>query len=80
MRKSIFGAVLFLGGLWVTGLLHALSIIKPHHYDNGLSGGIGGLLGFLLSTNTFVQFCLACIMVVIGINICYQEAYKRKQN
>lgn len=73
MKKMFFGALLLMCGIIGMLVFISLSVIHPWSYDN-----YTGLLGFLLGTKTVWVFALFCIMFIIGITICFYEAYIRK--
>jgi len=73
VKKMFFGALLFMYGFIVKTLFAVLSFIHPWDYNN-----ITGLRGFLLGTKTTWVFVLSCMMSIVGIVICFYEAYIRK--
>lgn len=73
MKKMFFGSLLFFGGIIGIITFTVLSVIHPWDYND-----ITGLRGFLLGSKTMWIFILASVMSVIGIIICFYEAYIRK--
>ncbi|MCX7951023.1 MAG: hypothetical protein N2594_03640 [Clostridiales bacterium] len=73
MKKIFLGT--FISLLGFVGILTfiILSVIKPWDYN-----GITGLYGFLLGTKNIFNFFLFLIMFIVGIGICFYEAYIKK--
>lgn len=73
MKKMFFGGVLILSGIIGILVFVTLAIVHPWDYNE-----ITGLLGFLLGSKTIWAFEIFCIMYIVGIAICFYEAYIRK--
>lgn len=73
MKKMFFGALLAFCSIIEINVFVILSVIHPWDYN-----GITGLRGYLIGSGTTTIFALFCITFIIGMVICYNEAYKRK--
>ena len=73
MKKMFFGALLLLSSILGIIMFIVLSELHPWDYNN-----ITGFHGYLLGSGTTWAFALFCIMAIVGIAICFYEAYIRK--
>lgn len=67
MKKMIFGGLLLLCGVIGLMMLLAISIVFGTSF-----------LPFIEQTNTGFVFLLSCISSMVGLYICYYEAYRNK--
>ena len=74
MKKFIFGVMLVVIGFVFTAFCFIYAVMHPWDYN-----GISGLKGSLLGTNTLVPFNISLITMVIGLGVCFYEAYLRKK-
>ncbi len=73
MKRMIFGlALLFCGTVWALALT-VLSVVRPCEYND-----IGGVVGFLLCTETLGFFIAGSIAFLAGLVICFAEAFLKK--
>ncbi|MDP4193190.1 MAG: hypothetical protein Q8858_16615, partial [Bacteroidota bacterium] len=66
MKKMIFGAMLFLGGLLGQIAMFSLSILVPWSYTTPNGNVVTGFFGFLLGTNTLLVFVFFITIFLIG--------------
>ena len=67
MKKMIFGGLLLLCGVIGIMTLLAISIVFGASF-----------LPFIGKTNTGFVFLISCISSMVGLYICYHEAYQNK--
>ena len=73
MKRMIFGAMLFLGGLFGTLILIAVALSNKVSYGHDFI--IGPLMGQMLAQGIIEYFVLLCFIGVVGLIICIYEAY-----
>lgn len=72
-NKMIFGLLLCAIGTVFSLFCLACAVSHPVIYN-----GIGGLYGSLLGTDTLIPFILSLAVMLLGIGICFAEAYRKK--
>lgn len=73
MKKFIFGVMLAVIGFIVSIFCFIYAVMNPWNYN-----GITGLRGAFLGTHTGYPFVISMIIMVIGLSICFYEAYISK--
>ncbi len=74
MKRFIFGMMLVVIGFIFSAFCFIYAVMNPWNYN-----GITGLRGAFLGTYTGTPFIISIIILVIGILICFYEAYLRKK-
>ncbi len=70
MKRFIFGILLVLMGFISSEFCFIYAVMHPWDYN-----GITGLRGAFLGTQTGTPFVISMIVLVIGLIICFYEAY-----
>ncbi|MDF2944609.1 MAG: hypothetical protein K0S01_3467 [Herbinix sp.] len=74
MKRFIFGAMLVFIGFIFSAFCFIYAVMNPWDYN-----GITGLKGAFLGTYTGTPFVISIIILVIGLLICFYEAYISKK-
>lgn len=74
MKKFIFGVLIVLIGLIFGAFCFIYAAINPWNYN-----GIEGIMGSLLGTHMLVPFIISIIIMLVGLSICYYEAYRKNE-
>lgn len=70
MKRFIFGVILVVIGFTISAFCFVYAVMNPWIYN-----GISGLMGSFLGTHTGIPFVISTIILVIGLFICFYEAY-----
>lgn len=70
MKRFLFGTMLVVIGFLSTSFCFIYAVIHPWVYN-----GITGLRASFLGTNTGIPFIISIIILIIGLSICFYEAY-----
>lgn len=73
MKKMIFGMLLSIIGLILSGFCFIFATMNPHIYNN-----IDGLMGSLLGAHLLAPFIIGNLILLSGLIITWYEAYLRK--
>jgi hypothetical protein len=73
MKKFIFGMMLTVIGFIFTAFCFINAVMNPCDYN-----GITGLKGAFLGQDTGTPFTISLITMIIGLCLCFYEAYLRK--
>ncbi|MGM9662021.1 MAG: hypothetical protein ACI3WR_02890 [Oscillospiraceae bacterium] len=71
-NKMVLGVLITLIGL----VFSSFSFIYAA-MNRWVSNGIGGLLGSFLGTHLLIPFIIATVVMLIGLAICFVEAYRK---
>lgn len=74
MKKFIFGMMLVVIGFIISAFCFIYAVMNPWDYN-----GITGLRGAFLGTHTGTPFIISMITMIIGLSICFYEAYISKK-
>lgn len=74
MKKFIFGMMIAAIGFIFSAFCFIYAVMNPCIYN-----GISGLKGAFLSQDTWISFILSMITMIIGLCLCFYEAYLRKE-
>lgn len=74
MKKFIFGIMIAFIGFIFTAFCFIYAVMNPCIYN-----GISGLKGAFLSQDTGTPFIISLITMIIGLCLCFYEAYLRKK-
>lgn len=74
MKRFIFGIILVVIGFIVSAFCFIYAVMNPWNYN-----GTSGLRGAFLGTHTGTPFVISMITMVIGLLICFYEAYISKE-
>lgn len=70
MRKMVFGILLTLVGLVFSAASFLYAAMNPWEWNE-----IDGLLGSFLGTHMLIPFLLGMAVMILGLAICFREAY-----
>ncbi|MFA9378186.1 MAG: hypothetical protein ACERKZ_15800 [Lachnotalea sp.] len=73
MKKFLFGTFITVIGLIFSAFCFIYTAINPCDYD-----GITGLRGAFLGTGLLFPFIISLTILIVGLSICWYEAYRRK--
>lgn len=73
MKRFICGVMLVVIGFIISAFCFIYAVMNPWNYN-----GITGLRGAFLGTNTGTPFVISITTMVIGLLICFYEAYISK--
>lgn len=71
-NKMIFGVLFTVVGLVFSAFCFIYAAMNPWNYN-----GIDGLLGSFLGTDTLIPFFISTVVMLVGIVICFLEAYRK---
>lgn len=72
-NKMIFGVLVTIIGLVFSAFSFIYAVLNPWNYN-----GIDGLLGAFLGTHTLLPFIVGTIVLIVGLILCFKEAYRKK--
>lgn len=72
-NKMVLGVLITLIGLVFSAFSFIYAALNPWNYN-----GIDGLLGSFLGTNMLLPFIIGLAIMVVGLVICFKEAYGKK--
>lgn len=72
-NKMLFGMLLTLIGLVFSAFSLIYAASNPWIWND-----IDGLLGSLLGTNMLIPFIVSFVVMIVGLIICFKEAYGKK--
>lgn len=73
-KKMIFGILLTIIGLSFSAICFVDALLNPCIYN-----GIDGLLGAFLGQDTLIPFVISFAAMILGVGICYREAFREKK-
>lgn len=73
MKRFLFGTLLTIIGLSYSLFCFMWAVKEPWHYR-----GIDGMIGSLLSHELLVPFAIFNLLGLLGLSICFLEAYHKK--
>lgn len=68
--KMVFGVLVTVIGLVFAAFSFIYAALNPWNWN-----GMDGLLGSFLGTHMLIPFVLAMAVMLLGLRICFQEAY-----
>jgi sterol desaturase/sphingolipid hydroxylase (fatty acid hydroxylase superfamily) len=70
--KMVFGVLLTIIGLVFSAFSFIWAALNPWEWN-----GISGLLGSFLGTHMLIPFVIGTIVMLIGLLICFKEAFRK---
>jgi hypothetical protein len=70
--KMVFGVLLTIIGLVFSAFSFIWAALNPWDWN-----GISGLLGSFLGTDMLIPFVIGTIVMLIGLWICFMEAFRK---
>lgn len=74
MKRFIFGILIAVIGFIVSAFCFMYAVMNPCDYN-----GISGVRGAFLSQDTGTAFVISTIIMIIGLCLCFYEAFLRKE-
>ena len=69
-NKMVFGVLITLIGLVFSAFSFIYAALNPWIWN-----GIDGMLGSFLGTHMLIPFIIGLVVLIIGLIICFREAY-----
>jgi len=73
MKRVIFGSLVTIVGIILSVCCFSYAAQHPWSYN-----GIEGILGSFLGTQMIIPFIVGGVLTVVGLVICFVEAYIKK--
>ena len=73
MKRVIFGSLVTIVGIILSACCFSYAAQHPWSYN-----GIEGILGSFLGTQMIIPFIVGGVLTVVGLVICFVEAYIKK--
>ena len=71
-NKMLFGVLITTIGLVFSAFSFIYAAMNPWEWN-----GIGGLLGSFLGTHMLIPFVIGMLIMIVGIVLCFMEAYRK---